>query len=343
MHIYAQGDNSWYPYYSSDSSMYGFKNSRGEKMTEPKFEIVNMIRKMDHIVSILEFDSSSEKFDMYYLLKDGREIGRDSVLINDAQFPCESEGLINFIDKKTELQGCFNADGFIQIPPTYNYIGLFHNGYAVALIGAKKKYWDHNHKGGCNHWSWEGGEKVLIDKSNNIVIRHFNEKDIPLDLYSLVISDSPLSNPYYEIFEATSQRYYHFLNVNKTFESFFFKEFLIKSDNPIFYFKVVNHWNDEIGEWVFDTSVTRKDFIVKDILPQLQDISQWEYDISATQIITDIEYEKYFEPYMDNCYRHNQYKYPLLEIRFKHIKNDKRISLEFIRTELGYQLASFNF
>ncbi|WHT39712.1 hypothetical protein QNH98_03240 [Myroides sp. mNGS23_01] len=79
-----------------------------------------------------------ESWKNYYLTKEGRSVGVDSLYIFDNGSDCESEGFIRFRDSKTDQAGMFNSKGDIAIPAVYNDLTRVRNGMIIGLKGAEK-------------------------------------------------------------------------------------------------------------------------------------------------------------------------------------------------------------
>lgn len=173
-------------------------------------------------------DQTEAGFDFYYLIqqRDGSDlrIDSDEVFFSDiAQPDVESEGFIRFVDKDTQLVGLLNEYGEVVIPPSYTAMTAVQNGIIAALVDGEKVNIGHE---GDSHWILVGGETILINTQNDLLVKDFKEPDMELDYYSLQVLDSPIANVNYDSFLGVNGRYYNFLNLEKVFKSFVLETFL---------------------------------------------------------------------------------------------------------------------
>ncbi|MHC0443614.1 WG repeat-containing protein, partial [Flavobacterium sp. 3-210] len=75
----------------------------------------------------------------YYLTKQGKIVGRDSLYVFDNGPDCENEGFIRFTNHKTDKMGIFNSEGKIVIPAQYSALTKVRNGLIVVLKDAEKQ------------------------------------------------------------------------------------------------------------------------------------------------------------------------------------------------------------
>ncbi|MEP5236709.1 MAG: WG repeat-containing protein, partial [Cyclobacteriaceae bacterium] len=209
---FAQNSEVWTSFWDKESDLMGFKNSKGEIMIEPKFMGFTIAKSFDNIIAVMEEDNG--KYETYYLTKSGKKIGTNSLHIYDNGADCESEGFIRFKDKKSDKVGMFNKNGNISIPAVYDALSRTHNGLIWGLKGAEKKYWDKHKESGCNHYSWKGGQEVLIDTMNNTLIENFTY-DNSLNFFTIEKTISPHSDTTRESFLAQNGSYYSFIDFKK--------------------------------------------------------------------------------------------------------------------------------
>lgn len=326
----AQHRDTWTAFYDNEEESYllGFKNSKGAVMISPKFMGFTTVRKWDHIAAFME--DSSGLFLQYYMLKDGTKFGRDSLYIFDMSFDCESEGYIKFRDPVSGHTGMFDSVGKIAIPPVYNDITAFRNGMAVALKGAYKKRWDTDSgHSGCDHWSWEGGEELLIDQQNNVLISGFPASN-DLDIYSMKMDSLPETDSTRVYFRGKDQRYYSFTDKLQYFRQFLFREFLtnISQDQLIQHaYKHIIHWDDDSSSW----QQTSKEHYIKQHygllsqkLTMLLDTTT-VYSISLAGFLPHPEVMlPELEHCYDNCGQWNTSRYPLYQVSISHFGPGKR-------------------
>ena len=65
--VFAQKSDIWTSFYDNEEYLFGFKNSKGEVMIEPKFMGFTSANKFDKIAAFME-DTNGE-FSSYYMLK----------------------------------------------------------------------------------------------------------------------------------------------------------------------------------------------------------------------------------------------------------------------------------
>ena len=101
-------------------------------------------------------EENDGKFSSYYLLKNEKKIGKDSVYVWDMVFDCESEGMIRFRDSKTDKVGFFDGKGKVTIPAIYSDALPFRNNVAVVIKDAKRTCFDgklYRREKPCEHWT----------------------------------------------------------------------------------------------------------------------------------------------------------------------------------------------
>ena len=90
----------WIRYQDKDSERRGYQDAKGRIRIPAKFEWATA-GSFYHIMALSEEDRPYS----YYLLKNGRKAGVDSVYEFDNNFDCEREGKVLFRDKKSENEG----------------------------------------------------------------------------------------------------------------------------------------------------------------------------------------------------------------------------------------------
>jgi len=179
---FAQNNEVWTSFWNEETDLMGFINSKDEVMIEPKFMGFNIAKSFNYIIAVMV--ENNGEYDTYYLSKLGKKVGVDSLHIFDNGADCESEGFIRFKDKKTDKVGMFDNNGNVAIPAVYDALLRTHNGLIWALKEVEKKYWDKHKESGCNHYSWKGGQEVLIDTANNVLVENF-QFDNSLNFFTL--------------------------------------------------------------------------------------------------------------------------------------------------------------
>ena len=353
-----QDKGVWTAFFDPDN-IRGFKDASGKVMIEPKFTGFTRAIKFDQIIMGMEY-TPEEGFEDYYLLKNGRQFGHDSVYYPGLTFYCESEGLIPFMAESGV--GMFNGQGKIAIPAMYNDVSACRNGYIVALAGAEKK-WDGEYS------YWDGGINSLIDRNNKIIINNFNLED-DVDFYSAQVTDNKPTDPNRIAYKANDGKYHSFIDNKKLFTEFLEKELLA---NPMpdkliaaSYAKLV-YWDDGSDGWIWRKNAG----FIKDnfelIAQRLLEIKKPDADFlysypSSIQLPDDLEDE--FNTYKNNCGDFNSDKHPIRKIIITHIEKDKngnpvmagpqapvatkegyafyQESFTFLKTESGFKLVSLS-
>lgn len=332
--------NRWSTYWNADSSRFGFKDAAGTVMVEPKFVKLSSIYAFDHITAVAE--EVDNKWSSYYLTKNGKKIGRDSLYIFDNTPDCEHEGFIRFKDHTTDKVGLLNRNGDIVIPAVYNDLTQARNGMIMALKEAEKKYYP-----GGEHYHWEGGRELLIDTNGHMLIANFKRND-DLNLYSLVISNQASSDSIRKSFKATNGTYYSFVDFDSEFNAWlntnllsnFTKENLQNSSHDS-----ITFWKQGTGWGIQEKRhlISRNFDIIYSKLISLKD-DKTDYHI-FTDGINSYSYESdFFNKFYDNCGDPIIWKYPVKQIVISHktesgLKQDR---FEFLRTDDGYKLISIS-
>ncbi len=329
----AQQQDAWIAYYESgEDYRFGFKNSRGEVMIPPRFMGFTVARKWDHIAALME--DSNGRFDQYYMLKDGTRFGKDSLYIFDMSFDCESEGYIKFKDPVTGNTGMFNAKGRIAIPPVYNDITSFRNGLAVALKGAHKSYWDTSgaHTG-CNHWSWEGGQELLINQQHEVLVTGFPAYN-DLDMYSFTISDTPATDNTRINFRGKDNKYYTFTDNLLLFKHFLEKDFLPNREAEqllLHSYPAIIYWDEDSSAWKHvpkEVFIRQHYSLLSEKLALLQDTAT-NYDIFVANFLPiPDDMSAAFEHCYDNCGNWNTSRYPVYSVTINHYGPDRKFQYQ---------------
>jgi hypothetical protein len=327
----------WTAFEDSATGLFGFIDSSGEIKIAPKYIGFMLAPKFSDIIAVME-----ENNETYYLLKNGKGVGRDSLYIVDNGFDCESEGYIRFKDNRINTVGIFNSEGKVVIPAEYNAISQIRNGLTVGLIGAEKKYF--NNDSTDEHWSWTGGTQYLIDKDNKRLVRDFYNYS-ELDFHSMKIENRSSNNSFEESFLGIDGSYYTFANNEKLFQAWF-KNFLLKNLNEKSIrensYPHIIYWTEDNG-WVSRKSV---DFLKDnyDLIKErisILNMDSAEYFISIEDfVITPPGLEGKFDKYLDNCGNLKTTQYPLLDVVINHkTKNDSyQDHFEFLKSENGFKL-----
>lgn len=335
--ICAQGKDTWTAIWNKDSTLVGYKNKAGVTKIEPKFTPFFSANKFDHIIAVTE--ETEGKWNSYYLTKKGKIVGRDSLHVFDNGYDCESEGFIRFRDPKTDKTGLFNQEGTIVVPAEYNELTRVNNGMVIALKGAEKKIMD-----GGEHYSYVGGEELLIDTQNHVLVAPFSY-DTNINFFSVERSKAPSVDKIRDSFLGKDGSYYSFINFEKEFKEWFTNDLIVSlTDQKLIAASVDTiTWESKDG-WA---KTNRKKLITDNFKLLKKAFSEvinpkCDYFITSDGLnpfmFEDPEYETYF----NNCNEAKQWQYPTMSIIVNHPnkKNNSQNNYTFLRTENGYKLIT---
>ena len=342
----AQESGTWFAFWDKENFLLGFKNKDGVVKIDPQFMGLTTALRFNNIIAVMEETNDSPA--SYYLLKNGKKFGVDSLYVLDMSFDCESEGFIRFRDSKTDMVGYFDSFGNVVIPAVYNDATPFRNGLAMAITGAKRICWEggeFSKENPCEHWNWEGGQRMLIDKNNNILIDNFKPSAV-LDIYSLQIDDTPSENSTIETFKGIDGKHYSFINVEEHFRNWLFDSLLtdLNKDKLInnSYHKIT-YWQDSLG-WVFEGCKSLVDMNYEVLKSSLLEIKKEHADffITIDELNPFIYEAEEYDMYFDDCGNAKIWMYPVLQVVINHRigANFHQDHFEFLRTEDGYKLIS---
>lgn len=339
---FGQTEDSWRLFWNNDTTLIGYKDKSGLVKIAPKFSGFTTANRFDHIIAATEEHNGT--WSSYYLTKHGRMVGSDSLYIFDNGSDCESEGFIRFRDAKTDKVGLFNRNGEIAISAVYSALTNVRNGMIAGLKDAKKEYWSDHNEDGCNHYSWVGGQEVLIDTLNNLLVTDFSY-DNPLDFFSIEKTNAPHPDTVRKSFLANDGLYYAFVDFEKEFKQWITRivadDLTLEKLNDISYDTIT--WESKEG-W----AKTNKEKLIKDNFTLLKNglaeilLPQTDYFISNDGLNPFMYDGPEFEQYFNNCGEAKDWKYPTMSIVVSHrVKKDfTQNHYEFLRTDQGYKLIS---
>ena len=342
---FGQQNGTWYGFWNSDSTAYGFKDAQGRVTIPTKLDQMFFAHTFSHIVAVTE--RTDEIWRSYYLTKSGRAIAEDSVYFFDNTPDCESEGFIRFHDQTTDKMGLLNRHGNIAIPARYSALTAVHNGMVIALQDAHKQHWDTTHAGGCNHYSWTGGRELLLDTTGSILIDSFplNEQ---LDLSSLRITPTAETDSLRAFFLAGNGQYYSFIDMEKEFDQWLrtsvLKDLSVK--NLLQHAqKEICHWRPEEG-WVYTSSKTllaANHHKIKTLLSSLKDTAT-DYHIFTESLNQFMYTSSDYDGYYNNCGEAENWRYPVknIVISYQTPGDFYQDHIQFLRTPQGYKLISIS-
>ena len=222
--IAAQTSDPWVRFCDS-SELCGYKDLQGN-IKAPAIFNSRFMSSPDTFYNIV---AVSEKTKQYYLLKNGKKVGLDSVYSFEWDYDCEQEGKIRFQDHKLNRVGFLDRNGLPIIPAIYSYASPFRNGLSLVCYGASLKCVDEFEgadTSNCEHYAWTGGVRRIINEKNEILIDSLDWDYKNLNWYSLQTNmPSPDSSLYYT--ETGRQGMaYSFVDYDKEFTLWFYHVFI---------------------------------------------------------------------------------------------------------------------
>lgn len=368
--VFGQSNDSWIRFYDTTSDLSGYKDLNGKIKIPAKFTNFTRADTFYNIIAVTEKIDSTWK--RYYLLKDGRKVGVDSVYFFDFAFDCENEGTILFEDKKKNRVGFFDKNGVVIIPAIYNAATSFRNGLAIALKNATRTCWGENEDTlNCEHLSWKGGETILINEKNEVLVDSLDINLRNINWYSLKINDPTVDTSIWITLKGVNRKTYSFINYDNEFRKWFNSVFLqavsTKENNRFkdLLFSKITYWTKENGR----INTSNDDFIKKYsssiTKERFKKNKLKEVSISDDDLIYFDKEDTLFNFFMDACGSHNRDKFPAFDVMLTYYKkrlkklnmpNNKKSEkselsdfydnyeiayqehFEFIRTDKGYNL-----
>lgn len=341
--LFSQEENSvWISFQNKGSDLIGYKDLNGNIRIEPKFGLFTSVGKFENIIAVSEKQEDNH-FKNYYLTKDGKIVGKDSLYISDFSYDCENEGFIRFQHKG--LIGILNSKGEVVVPAIYNYLTNMRNGMAIGLKDAIKKHEDNN--SGCEHFEWSGGKYQLIDTLNQVLAENVNYNG-NLNFYSVKQSAYPVSDSISVCFPSKDGRYYYsFVDFSKEFKKWFSEEFS-KNTTPE---KLLQMSFDSIiweGKNKWETAnklkfITNNFHLLKKVLEKTVS-NKTEQFLSFNMPNPFIGEKKQFKKYLNNYGELMEWKYPALTLYVSSGTTGQfQDQFDFIRTNEGYRLFSVTF
>lgn len=338
---YGQTNEVWTSFWDKDSTYIGYKSADGKKMIEPTFKGFIVADKFDKVISVMTL--TNDKYETYYLNKSGKKFGLDSVYFFDNTPDCESEGYIRFKDKKTDLVGMFDKNGEVVVPAEYNALSRVQNGMIHALKNAEKKFWDNHRESGCNHFSWKGGQELLISPTNQIIIENFTY-DGQVDFFSLKINEIPSTQTNIVSFEGRDNKYYHFTELEKDFKLWLETTLLINLDKQ----KLTKYTMDTITFWKDGwTALPNDEFTdlnfntLHKLLISTFDPNS-DYFVSIDGLNPFMYNSDTYDQYFNTCGEAYRERYPVMNLVINHKINSDLVQdhFNFLKTDIGYRLIN---
>lgn len=355
---YGQSDSDWVMFIDKSTNLIGYKNTRGEIKIEPKFTYLTQQNVFKNIMPVYEKSPSQEdSIAQYYLLKDGKKIGRDSLYHGDYFLDCENENKIRFRDPVTDKVGFFNNEGKVVIPAIYSDATSFYNGLAIALPDGKRMCRDgseYSKENPCEHWNWEG-QSILINQNNEILLDSLDLSRFKnIDFYSMEVNPENKKADFVE-FTSIDGKIYSFRDFDKEFRSWFLSDFLLGKRSPGFindFFPEItipkegNFTSKEISNVQYQDyawTVDKAENVLEKNGPLIQDILN---KVNQKNLITSISKghapilldDKMYKEYFSDCGDFLDKKHPYFEVIITDNNGLVLNGLGFIRTNDGYKL-----
>lgn len=349
----AQESKPWTLFYDEKTDLYGYMDASRNIMIPPRFIMADAFE-FHHIIAVVE-SLSEGTYQGYYLLKNGKKIGVDSLYMWDNSPDCECEGKIRFREKQSGKVGFFDGRGQVVIPAVYSDAHPFRNNLAMVLKNAKRICPDGTPyaagKLRCEHWSWKGGRSYLIDIQNKVVIEDFPfTRD--LDWFSMTITENKIKSPLRRFFKGKSGKYYSFVSFQKEFRHWFDSgPLLLKDfeDLSIWLFTEVTLWDNDAGEWKSQAKDKFLNDAGKAVARVIKGIRTGElrYELQRNGLGLNpfIFHGKLYSDYFDACRNSIGWKYPVFKLIISYHSEKGAVKyqdiLEFLKTTEGeYRLIS---
>jgi len=356
----AQTPNPWIRF--CDSSMLcGYKDLKGNIKVPAMYS--NFMSSPDTFYNIV---AVSEKTKTYYLLKNGKKVGLDSVYAFDWYYDCEQEGKIRFKDYKLDRVGFLDKNGLPIIPAMYNYASPFRNGLSLVCSGASLKCVDEvDDTTNCEHYAWVGGVNLLINEKNEILIDSLDLGYTNLNWYSLRMNTLNLDTSLYFTLIGRHGITYSFVDYSKEFTQWFYHVFIPSLRQKG---NVRDHLFDEVTTRVKGKGwVSQNKSVFLDLFPfalssqRFQTNELKKISIGQTHFNQFIFDTPIFRKFYDACgYQNDRFPVYNVIVNFNKLRQpsptpdregnvkplyviDYQEHFEFLRTENGYRLISASF
>lgn len=327
----------WVRFMDDSTGLSGYKDLSGNIQITARYGPLMGADTFHHIIAV---DDQSQS---YYLLKDGRKAGIDSVYVFDYTFDCETEERILFRDYKKDKVGFLDTSGTVAIPALYDEASPFVNGVALALRHARKTP---AHPDG-EHMIWQGGEWVLIDKRNRILAVPGNFPSGCINWYSMRtdIGSGTDTSLLVRMTGSKGQQYY-FVDYEKEFRKWFRDQFLTDvangSDLRRHMVDTIVYWQEPEG-WTRSAAGSYLEQYSDHFSPQrFKENGNTELSIGEGLFNPFIFLKEQYGSFYNACGNHRRDKYPVFDVVFtRHRGTGQGIYQDhyaFIRTDSGYRL-----
>lgn len=340
---FGQVRDYWIRFYDTTTQLTGYKDLKGNIKIPLKFDNLTTADTFYNIIAVNE--KIGDLYSPYYLLKNGRKVGKDSVFMFDFSYDCESEGKILFKDKKKDRVGFFDRNGVVVIPAIYNAATPFRNGYAIALKNARRKCWGENEDTlNCEHLNWSGGEIVLINEKNVILVDSVKSDLANINWYSCKINDTNIDTSIYISIRGNQGNIYSFIDYEKEFTKWYHEIFL-SAINPLnkgmlknLLFSEILCWTKKRG-WTNLNSEKYLQELSGSITKQRFQAAEFKTVSIISQDLNKYQFDKeLYRNFYNSCGIHNRDIFPLFDVMLTYYK--KRIN-KFKIPPAGHKLEKW--
>ncbi len=348
-------EDVWTAFWDDEHYKRGFKDKNGKVRIPPKFMGMTQATVFKNIIAVMEEKGEGVKggeyersYDSYYLLKDGRRIDSVDMFTFDNSFDCESDGKVRFRDKQTGGMGYLDGEGEVAIPAIYSIGQPFANGVASVLNGGTLMCGNgqpFSNENRCEHAHWQGGESLVIDASNNVILYGLSLGQ-EFDRYSLTISDNPLNDVAVESFKGVDGKFYNFINREKHFEDWFRQRILnklSKTNLEKYSFEEITLYDSQRG-WYKEPKSKFWANNNKTVLAALSLLKKegGSFFVTMNNLNRGIYEEDKYREFYAECYNDYENKHPVLSVVANHKHKDLEVqnAFEFLKTVDGYKLIS---
>jgi hypothetical protein len=345
--VYGQKKNDWYSFADKNTHLTGYKDKRGNIKIPAKFGGLTSALVFRDVIAVYE-DKSGKS---YYLLKNGKKFGTDSLYVYDNSYDDLHEGKIRFRDKKTDKVGFFNKNGAIVIPAKYNDARPFYNGLALVVHNGKRVCMDggaFNPAKPCEDWSWDG-ITAIIDIHNKILADDIKyEETENIDWNSFKITNSLPDTTIFTGFKTPDNKFCTFLNFEKEFTKWFYKNYLSNINIEIFsancYKEVMVENRFESMKGKLYTKSSFKKYYQTIVMKEMESIklNKVETEIFDEELNPYDFNDKNFSIFYANDGEPDKQKYPVFNVICTYTQYNKKLDYQqqffFIRTTKGYKL-----
>jgi WG containing repeat len=343
--VNGQSKKNWYYFRDKKTGLIGYKDRQGNIKIPAKFGGFTGALVFRDIIAVTE-DKTGQS---YYLLKNGKKIGSDSLYVWDNDFDNLIEDKIRFRDKKTGKVGFFNKNGKIIIPAVYNDARPFHNGLALVVHNGKRVCLDgsmYNDSAPCEHWFWNG-ISALIDTHNHIVADDISIDDTDdINWFALKIELKP-DTTLYTSFKDPEDKFYSFLNYKKEFKKWFYKIYLSNlnqsvSANCYKELVVEDKFKDRVRRYYSKTSFLKRYQTL--LIKKMKTVKAGKVETTIfDDDLNDYIYNgKNFSMFYTTYGVPDKEKHPLFDVVSTYYEKNKQSSYQehysFLRTDSGYKL-----